>query len=190
MPAQVELDEGSLVLAMADGRWRRVQLGGSRVWIGDAAHAQRFVRHAAVSVGEERFDLITPPEDGAIAPRAAQLPGVPDDTAIVPGWVWETVTCWIAVGGRLGGFTIAELAQLARLASSQFAIALGECAAHVAAEMTWERLGPMRGGVDLHHLLRPLEEAARHSARAGEALVAALSLGSVLRPVAFAGVGG
>jgi hypothetical protein len=41
--------------------------------------------------------------------------------------------------------------------------------------MTWERRGPLRGGSDVHHSLRPLEEAANRHPRAADALVAALS---------------
>jgi len=82
---------------------------------------------------------------------------------------------WLRGGGRPGGRTVAELACLACIATSQFAMTLGEWAAQVAHEMTWERQGPMRSGAALRHPLRPLEEAASRSASAAEALVAALS---------------
>lgn len=120
--------------------------------------------------------MITPPETGAIAPRALGLPGVPDDVAIVEIDEWDAVLDWLHGHCRLSGRTVRELAQLACIASPQFAIAIGEWAARVAAEMTWENRGPMRGGaVDLRFSLRPLEEAARRSPRAQDALVAAYS---------------
>jgi len=94
---------------------------------------------------------------------------------VVDSSVWEAVVDWVNGGGRPGGRTVADLARLACIATSQFAITLGEWAAQLAHEMTWERQGPMRSGAGLRHSLRPLEEAATRSARAGEALVAALS---------------
>lgn len=180
--AELEIDEHCLYLTRSDGRWSRVSLVGSWLRVRDASFALRFVRHAALRVGSgDRVDLITPPEEGAIAPRAARLPGVPTDAAIVGGGVWDTVVQWIRTGGGLAGRTIAELAQLAAVATPQFAITLGECAAQAAVEMTWDKLGPMRGGGDLHTLLRPFELAARSSARANEAFIAAMSLAVVLR---------
>jgi len=62
------------------------------------------------------------------------------------------------------------------IATPQFAIAIGEVAAQVALEMIWERNGPLRGGADLAHSLRPLYDAARRSPRASDALVAALAV--------------
>jgi hypothetical protein len=120
--------------------------------------------------------MITPPDQGAIAPRALRLPAVPDDVAILEVNAWEAVFDWLRKGCRLAGRTVRELANLACIATPQFAIAIGEWAAHVAREMTWENGGPMRGGgVDLRFSLRPLEEAARKSPRAQDALVAAYS---------------
>ena len=180
-PAELEVDEGALHVRYVDGRWRVMALGGAIVSVRDAALAQRFVRHAAVRTGRERVDLVTPPGEGAIAPRAARLPGVPVDAAIVRGEDWDTAIGWLEAGGRLAGYTVEDLARLACLATSQYAIAVGECAAHVAAEMSWARLGPMRGAGYVYEILRPLEQAARRSHRAGEALVAALACGVTFR---------
>ncbi len=172
---RVELERDALLLTWPDGNRRLVALNGARVAVRDATACQRFVRHLAIIGQHGRTDLITPPERGTIAPRAAGLPGVPEDAAVVESGEWETVADWVNGGGRPGGRTVADLARLACIATSQFAITLGEWAAQVAHEMTWERQGPMRSGAGLRHSLRPLEEAAARSARAGEALVAALS---------------
>lgn len=183
--ARVELDAHSLYLSTFDGGWEQVSLEGARVTSRDASCSSRFVRHVVVRTALRRVDLITSPEEGAIAPRAARLPGVPRWSIIVDSPVWETVSSWLRSGGGLSGRTILELARLARVSTSQFAIAVGECVAHVAAEMTWERLGPMRGGGAFLQMLKPLEDAARESQRASDALVAALSRGAVLQPYAF-----
>lgn len=167
---------------MPDGRCRTLFLNGSRYAVRDAAHAQRFVRHLKLYLRGDRADLITPPDEGAIAPRAAQLPGVPDDSVVVDIHAFEAVADWIEGGGRLAGRTVAELARLAAVASAPFAITLGEWAAQVALEMSWERRrGPMRVAGDLRHSLRPLELAAHDYPRAAEALVAALSHTSGIR---------
>lgn len=173
--ARVELARDVLFLELPDGRNRSMLLNGARFAVRDATRARRFVRHLKIYLADGRADLITPPEEGCIAPRAAQLPGVPDDAIIVEAHAWEAVVDWLEGGGRLGGRTIAELARLAAIASAQFAITLGEWAAQVALEMTWERRGPLRGGSEVHHSLRPLEEAANRHPRAADALVAALS---------------
>jgi len=185
--ARIELDACSLYLSTEDwdGVWDEVALAGARVYARDATCNLRFVRHVSVRTRARRVDLITPPAEGAIAPRAARLPGVPHGALIVEGAVWDTVCAWVRSGGGLSGRTIHELARLACLATSQFAIAVGECIAHVAAEMTWQRLGPMRGGGAFLQVLKPLEDAARTSPRANEALAAALSFGAVLEPYAF-----
>jgi hypothetical protein len=183
--AQVELDSHSLYLSTEDELWDEVPLHGARVFARDASCESRFVRHVMVRTHHQRVDLITPPERGAIAPRAARLPGVPKASRIVEPAVWDTVSSWIRSGGGLSGRTIHELARIASIATSQFAIAVGECVAHVAAELTWQRLGPMRGGGTFVQMLQPLEQAARTSQRANEALVAAMSRGALLEPYAF-----
>ncbi len=179
------MDDRALYLSLDDGAWDEMPLSGVRVLERDAQCDQRFVRHVVVRTPLRRLDLITPPEAGAIAPRAARMPGVPHSAIIVDTPVWETVSHWIRTGGGLTGRTIAELARLAAVATSQFAISLGECVAHVAAAMTCEHLGPMRSAGEVSELLRPLEDEARHSPRANEALVAALSRGAALRPYSW-----
>lgn len=170
-----------MLLTLADGHWRGLQLHGARFFVRDAAYVQRFVRHLSLWLSEGRADLITPPDEGAIAPRAAGLPVVPDHAIVLDAPVWEAAVEWVRGGGRLGGRTVAELARIACIATPQFAIIIGEWAAEVAAEMSWERVGPMRGGGDLRHSLRPLHEAARRSPRAAEALTAAMARSALLR---------
>jgi hypothetical protein len=182
--ARIELEGDVLRVGLADGRWRNLTLDGARFAARDAACAQRFVRHLKLYLVDGRADLITPPDEGAIAPRAAQLPGVPEDAFVVETSTWESVVDWMRSGGRLGGWTIAELARLCCIASAQFAITVGEWAARVALDAAWEQGGPMRSGCDPRWSLRPLEEAAAHSPRAADALVAALAsvLGDGRRP--------
>jgi hypothetical protein len=179
---QVELARDDLFLSFPDGRWQRVALHGCRFRVGDAACQQRFVRRIALESERERADLITPPELGAIAPRAAGVPGVAQDAAVVETSCWETLADWLLSGGRLAGRTVAELARLACVATPQFAVIIGGLAARVACEMSWERCGPMRGsGGKPGDALRPLAEAARTSPRAADALMAARAAAAALR---------
>ena len=168
-----------MLIVPADGRKRRVVLDGIQFEIRDAASASRFVRHLSLHHGSDRIDLITPPDEGSIAPRAARMPEVPKNVVIIDGAAWEVVADWLRSGGRLNGRTVAELACLACVASPRFAVIIGEWAAEVAHEMNWERNGPMRASGDARHTLRPLVEAAARSVRAADALVAALSRGAV-----------
>lgn len=170
-----------LLLTCPDGRWQSVPLHGSRFQVGDAAYDQRFVRHLRIEAPGRCVDLITPPDQGAIAPRAAGLPGVPAGVAVVEAPAWEVIVDWLRGGGRLGRLTVAELARLCRVATPQFAVDIGERAAQVAVEMIWERCGPMRGSGGMINSLRPLEEAARTSPRATEALMAALAAMTMYR---------
>jgi hypothetical protein len=178
---RVEIGVRTLHLTLADGRPRDFALAGADLAVADATSARRFVRHMRLWSAAEVMHLITPPEEGAIAPRAAQLPRAPEDAGIIDRHAFETVHEWVVSGGRLGGRTIEELARLARLATSAFAAVIGERAAQIAVETIWPFGGPMRGGVtgdDVRHRLRPLEVAARDSDRAAEALVAALAASS------------
>jgi hypothetical protein len=175
---RVEIGGAELLLTLPDGCVSAFALEGADLAVGDATFTQRFVRHLHLETGDAELDLITPPEQGAIAPRAAQLPRAPDQAGIVDRPVFDILVEWLLGGGRLGGRTIEDLARLARLASPTFAVVIGERAGHLALEGTWPFGGPMRGGAigdDLRRRLRPLEAAARDSERAGYALVAALA---------------
>jgi hypothetical protein len=171
----------ALHLMLPDGRTCDFGLAGADLAVCDATFARRFVRHMRLWSAADSVHLITPPEQGSIAPRAAQLPRAPDDAGIIDRHAFDTIDEWVVSGGRLGGRTIEELARLARLATSAFAAIIGERAAQMAIETIWPFGGPMRGGAtgdDVRRRLRPLEVAARDSDRAAEALVAALAASS------------
>lgn len=178
---KLELERDVLMLTCPDGTWQSVALHGSSFQVGDAAYNLRFVRHLIVYTPRLQVDLITPPDEGAIAPRAAGLPGVPAGAAVVETPTWEALVDWLRVGGRLGRLTMVELARLCRVASPQFAVGIGERAAQMAMELIWERCGPMRDSGGMVDSLRPLEEEARTSPRAADALVAALAALAVYR---------
>jgi hypothetical protein len=174
--SSVELERDHILITSPDGQRVALDLRWARFAARDASAALRFVRELSGDCASGAFCFITPPEEGAIAPRALGLPPAPGDAIILEPEVWETLLDWLRGGGRLSGRTIRELARFARVATSPFAIVIGEVAARVAREMTWERGGPMRSSaIDPRELLRPLEEAARHSTRAADALVAALA---------------
>jgi len=175
---RLEIGGGFLHLTPPGERARDFALAGADVAVGDATFARRFVRHMRLWSAADVVHLMTPPEEGAIAPRAAQLPRAPEDAGVIDRQAFDTVHDWLASGGRLGGRTIEELARLARLATSAFAAVIGERAAQMAADTIWPFGGPMRGGAtgdDVRRRLRPFEVAARDSDRVAEALVAALA---------------
>jgi hypothetical protein len=175
--AVVELEPSALLVHTTDQRWRRIDLRGASGRVDDAACGRRFVRRLSLVVRGGLVEIVTPPEEGSIAPRAARLPIVSEDALIVDARTWKTLADWVEAEGRLNALTLADLARLACLATPMFAVAIGEKVAQRAVELTWERLGPMRSafGGDHRRLLRPLEEAARDSDRASEAFIAALS---------------
>lgn len=136
---------------------------------------RRFVRMLILERDSERIVLITPPEQGAVAPNVVLVPEAPPDAPILDAYAWEALTDWLVGGGRLAACSISELARLSRLATPQFAVLIGEVAAQRALEHVWSAAGPLRGGFDLDSALQPLVDAAKHSSRASEALVSALS---------------
>ena len=177
--ASLAIEHDSLDVTYPDGRFLRLALDGCQVGVADATFRSRFVRHLSIAAPDDSVDLITPPDEGAIAPRAARLPVAPAGSAVISAATWEIVVDWVQSSGRIAGRTVTEITRLTCLASPQFAVVLGELAARAAMEMVWEHAGPMRGGNDILDSLRPLEDAARTSARASEALVAALAAAAV-----------
>lgn len=173
--AEVSLAWSELTLEFRDGRTRWIDLDGCHSDVVDATFRRRFVRMLTLDGSTAATALITPPDLGAIAPRVAYLPTAPDDAAVLDDQTWQVVVDWIRSGGRLSALTVDELARLAVIATPPFALLVGEVAAQVAFEMVWEQAGPWRGGAALEDSLAPLQRAARHSARAAEALVAALA---------------
>jgi len=136
---------------------------------------RRFVRMIELERDGERVVVITPPDHGAVAPNVVLVPEAPSDAAIIDELSWEALADWLLGGGRLAACSIADLARLACIATPQFAVLIGEVAAQRALEHVWDASGPLRGGGDLDSVLQPLVDAAKHSTRASEALVSALS---------------
>ncbi len=189
--AEVELEADALLLRMPDGLQRRHLLDGcvptavdgfveARI---DTRWERRFVRMLILEGRYEHHVVITPPDQGAVAPNVVRVPEAPAGAAIIDGRAWEALSEWVLGGGRLAACAIADLARLAAIATPQFALLIGEVAAQRALELVWAARGPLRGGSDLEGALRPFVEAAKHSPRAAEALVSALAhvAGSVRR---------
>ena len=123
----------------------------------------------------ERVVVITPPDQGAVAPNVVRVPEAPPEAAIVDVRAWDALADWVLGGGRLSACAITDLARIAAIASPQFAVLIGEVAAQRALELVWAARGPLRGGSDVETALQPLTDAARESPRVAEALVSALS---------------
>jgi hypothetical protein len=181
--AEVVLEPDVLVLRLSDGRQRRHPLDGTvasavdgcalaRI---DARAHRRFVRMLILDGAHERVVVITPPDQGAVAPNVIHMPEAPADAAIVDPRAWDALADWVLGGGRLSACAIADLARIATIASSQFASLIGEVAAQRALELVWSARGPLRGEADLETALQPLTDAARHSPRAAEALFSAFA---------------
>ena len=180
--AEVHLELDALLLKLPGG-WERHTLDGVSATITDgvwmariAARVQRrFVRMLILERDAELTVVITPPDQGAVAPNVVRTPEAPPGAAIVDPRAWEALADWLSCGGRLAACAIADLARLACIATPQFAVLIGEVAAQRALELVWAAAGPLRGSADLDVALRPLVDAAKISPRAGEALVSALA---------------
>jgi hypothetical protein len=178
--AEVQLEPDALLLRMPDGWTRRHALDGVAATTSDGFVAtfprgRRFVRMLILERDSERNFVITPPDQGAVAPNVVRVPEAPADAAIVDARAWEALAEWVLGGGRLGACSIADLARLAGIATPQFAVLIGEIAAQRAIELAWAAGGPLRGGQDVESALQPFVDAARTSARASEALISALA---------------
>jgi hypothetical protein len=182
--AEVQLDSDVLLLAMPDGRQRRHALDGYAATLLDgivaarAVHARperRFVRMLVLERDHDRHVIVTPPDQGAVAPNVVRIPEAPEEAAVLERHAWDALADWIMGGGRLSACSIADLARLAAIATSSFAALIGEVAAQRALELVWAGRGPLRGVEDVESALRPLVVAARHSPRVAEALVSALA---------------
>ena len=182
--AEVQLDPDVLVLAMPDGRQRRHVLDGcsatlidgfvaARAARIDARPKRRFVRMLILERDSECHVIITPPEQGAVAPNVVRLPEAPDDAAIIDDHAWDALADWIMGGGRLAGCSIADLARLAAIATPGFTMLIGEVAAQRALELVWAARGPLRGVESVEAALYPIASAARQSPRVAAALAAA-----------------
>jgi hypothetical protein len=182
--AELQLEADAMLLQMPDGRMRRHSLDGFAATAIDGCVAartsaarieRRFVRMLVIERGTERHVVITPPDQGAVAPNVVRVPEAPAEAAIVDAAVWEALAEWLLSGGSLSACSLADLARLAAIATPQFAVLIGEVAAQRALELAWVAAGPLRGSADLESSLQPLADAARASPRAAEALISALA---------------
>src|SRR4051812_27737582 len=96
--AKVQLEAELLLVEMPDGWTRRHVLDGVTTTIGDGfTHVQRsggrlerrFVRMLTLERAGRHVAVITPPEQGAVAPNVVRVPEAPHDAAIVEGPTWE-----------------------------------------------------------------------------------------------------
>lgn len=181
--AEVQLESDELLIEMPGGWMRRHPLDGVAATTADGVVAakhearvqRRFVRMLILERAGAQMFLITPPDQGAVAPNVVRVQEAPPESAIVDVRAWEALADWLLSGGRLGALSITDLARLACIATPQFAVLVGEVAAQRALELAWGSPGPLRGSADIDTQLQPLILAARHSPRAGEALVSALA---------------
>ena len=170
--AEVELDPDSLGLRMPDGWVRRHTLNGVSAVTKDGFVAAKML---VLERDAEEIVVITPPDQGAVAPNVVRVPEAPPLAAIVDAWSWEALSDWLLGGCRLAALSISDLSRLACIATPHFAALIGEVAGERALELMWAHAGPLRGGHDVDEALSPLTEAARSSSRAAEALFSALA---------------
>lgn len=178
--AEVTLEPTALTFVLPGGRRRRFDLDGCEPVASDGCLARgaerRFVKMLALERnGAAPAVVVTPPEEGAVAPKIVRVPEAPKDAAIVDAATWDALAGFILGGGRVAALAVADLARLAMVATPQFAILIGEVAAQRALDWVAMARGPVRGIPDLDLALQPLFVAARTSQRAGEALIAALA---------------
>ena len=68
---------------------------------------RRFVRMLILEGGSAPVVVITPPEQGAVAPNVVRVPEAPPEAAIVDVRPWEALAEWLLSGGRLSACSIA-----------------------------------------------------------------------------------
>ena len=178
--AMIQLEADAIHLAMPDGGSRRHVLDGAIVQQLDGYVAsrdgRRFVRMLILEHAWVHAAVITPPDQGAVAPTVVRLPEAPSGAAVIDTRAWDALSEFVMSGGRLAGCSIADLARFAAIATPQFAVVIGEVCAQRALELAWVAAGPLRGGGgDPDAALQPLVDAAQSSQRAAEALVSALA---------------
>jgi hypothetical protein len=187
--ADVQLDSDEVQLELPDGRKTRHSLDGFAPQVMDGFVVvqgrveRRFVRMLVLERYSVKHVYVTPPDTGAVAPSVVRVPEAPKEAVILETAAFDSFSEWVIGGGRLAAFSIPDLARLAQIASPSFAALIGEVVAQRALEIAWEARGPLRDAYagDADASLQPLVLAAKHSPRAAEALVAALSLLAVSR---------
>ena len=183
--AEVQIDADMLWLRTHDGRIRRHALHGCEPYVLDGCYITRDTPASQYPWGARRFVsmlvldsetvIITPPDRGAVAPIVVPVPEAPTSAWIVEAPAWAVLADWVCSGGRLGAWSLEDLARLATIASTPFASLIGEVAAQRALELAWATRGPLRGGPDLENALQPFVDAARTSSRVAEALISAFA---------------
>lgn len=181
--AEVQLDLDVIALRLPDGRQRRYALDGCTPTIADGfvaarvdhGHQRRFVRMLILERAGREDVVITPPDQGAVAPTVVSVPEAPHDAAIVDARAWDALADFVMNGGRLASLTFADLARLAAIGSTHFAALIGEVAAERALELAWAARGPLRGGLELEESLQPFVALSRTEPRVAESLIAALA---------------
>src|SRR5687768_4964017 len=119
--AEVQLDADTVFLRMTDGRVRRHVLHGCEPSVVDGCYVSRDERRFVRMLVVDETVIITPPDRGAVAPFVVRVPEAPSDAWIVEQHAWDVLAEWLLVGGRLGAYTLGELARLSTIASAQFA---------------------------------------------------------------------
>src|SRR5206468_10840654 len=92
----------------------------------EARVQRRFVRMLILERSGSMVVLITPPDQGAVAPNVVRVPEAPPEAPIVDVRAWEALADWLLSGGRLAACAIADLARLATIATHEFAVLIGE----------------------------------------------------------------
>ncbi len=175
---QIELEERNLRLVGPQSTLC-LCLDGAMFTIRDARLGNRFVRELRLETTAATAVIVTPPEEGSIAPSVVKLPRITESVFVVEDNEWHSLAGWFQGGGRMRGHTIADLAKLSCIASVQFAMIIGEACTAVAYQSIWEHISPLRGGNTLVDVLRPLQDIARRHPRAADAWVAALAISCV-----------
>src|SRR5207249_2382405 len=106
------LEPDALLLVMPGGWMRRHSLDGvsattsdgvvaARIGHGGARVQRRFVRMLILEREGSRTFVITPPDQGAVAPNVVRVPEAPAEAVVIDIRAWEALAEWTLGGGRL-----------------------------------------------------------------------------------------
>ncbi len=172
----IQVEQGRVSIITANGEWRSMSLDVYHCETRDASCGGRFVKQLLIG-GKVNESFITPPEEGAIAPRASGLPAVElPSCSVLASDTWQCLANWLIGGATLAGRTTEDLAMIATIASPQFAIIIGEQVAMATLALAVDVCSPMRRSFQKQWGLSPLRQRAKKSERARDALLAALSI--------------
>jgi len=105
--AKIQLEADVLVVEMPSGWTQRHVLDGAVASVADGFKLarrdggrieRRFVRMLVLERAGRHVAVITPPEQGAVAPNVVRVPEAPHDAAIVDEPTWDALAEWL-VGG-------------------------------------------------------------------------------------------